>query len=439
MLIFLYGPDTYRSRQKLGEIIKEYRKLYKSGLNFKYLNCAKLKFQEFNDEIRQTSMFKEKKMIILTNSFSNTDFKEKFREQGKFFADSNNIIIFYEEGQISKKDSFFTFLKKQAKAQEFKLLKGIKLKNWVKEEFKKLGAKIGDGALDKLIFFVNNNLWQMATEIKKLSTFAVDKEIRVNDIELLVKPKIESDIFKTIDAIASRDKNRALKLLKDHLEKGDSPLYLFSMINFQFRNLLVIKDLIMRNFSSFSSSDLHPFIIRKSSFLARKFEISELKKIYQKIFEVDLAIKTGKIEPEAALELLIVEMANWLTKMGVKNDILALSKSKDVLKIDYLPVELAINNNLRPITRRIAIGSNIMTWGDLLGLGLVDSVRLVGKLPYEKMEKVYCSSDLVVQPSLWHEPISRTIFDAFNLGIPFVGFDVFEELQVGWDTDEFLL
>jgi len=308
MIIFLYGQDTYGSRQKLSEIIKEYKKVYKSGLNLNYLNCAKLKFQEFNDEIRQTSMFKEKRMIVLTDSFSNNEFKEKFRKQEKIFINSKNIIIFYEEGQVSKKDSFFTFLKKQAKTQEFKPLKGVSLKNWVKKEFKALRAKIEDRALDKLIFFVDNNLWQMANEIKKLSTFKSDKEIKVSDVELLIRPKIESDIFKTIGAIASRDKKRALGLLKAHLKKGDSPLYLFSMINFQFRNLLIIKDLIMRNFSPFNSTDLHPFVVRKSLFLVRKFKVSELKKIYQKIFEVDLAIKTGKIDPEAALELLIAEI-----------------------------------------------------------------------------------------------------------------------------------
>ena len=308
MIIFLYGQDTYRSRQKLSEIIKEYKKVYKSGLNLNYLNCAELKFQEFNDEIRQTSMFKEKRMIVLTDSFSNNEFKGKFRELEKVFINSKNIIIFYEEGQVSKKDSFFTFLKKQAKTQEFKPLKGVSLKNWVKGEFKRLKVEIEDRALDKLIFFVDNNLWQMANEIKKLSTFKGDKEIKACDVELLIKPKIESDIFKTIDAIASRDRKRALSLLKAHLEKGDSPLYLFSMINFQFRNLLIIKDLIMRNFSPLNSTDLHPFVVRKSLFLARKFKVSELKKIYQKIFEVDLAIKTGKIDPEAALELLIAEI-----------------------------------------------------------------------------------------------------------------------------------
>ena len=72
MIIFLYGQDTYRSRQKLNEIIEQYKKVHKSGLNLRYLDCGKLSFQDFNDETRQTSMFKEKKMVILTNSFSNT-------------------------------------------------------------------------------------------------------------------------------------------------------------------------------------------------------------------------------------------------------------------------------------------------------------------------------------------------------------------------------
>ena len=308
MIIFLYGDDTYRSRQKLGEIIKQYEKVHKSGLNLKYFDCAKLSFQDFADETRQASIFKEKKMIILTNCFSKAEFKEKFREQGKAFVDSENIIIIYVEGKGIKKDPLFSFLKKHAKTQEFKTLTGNNLKRWMKGEFKKLKAKITDKALDKLIFFTDDNLWQITNEIKKLSSFKNGQEIKIKDVELLVKPKIEPDIFKTIDAIAIKDKKRALKLLKNHLEKGDNPLYLFSMINFQFRNLLIIKDLSMRNLSPFSLTNLHPFVIRKSSYLVRKFNFSELKKIYQKIFEVDLAIKMGKVEPEAALELLIAEI-----------------------------------------------------------------------------------------------------------------------------------
>lgn len=196
---------------------------------------------------------------------------------------------------------------------------GERLKNWVKKEFKKYQAKIDSAVLEKLIEFVGNDLWQMSNEIKKLVVYKtghnqartvtkVCPEIEREDVELLVKPKIETDIFETIDAIAAKNKKRALKLLKAHLEKGDSPFYLFSMINFQFRNLLIIKDLMERNLSLYRFTDLHPYTIKKTLALSERFRFPELKKIYQKIFQLDLDVKTGKIEPEMALDLLITEL-----------------------------------------------------------------------------------------------------------------------------------
>jgi len=55
------------------------------------------------------------------------------------------------------------------------------------------------------------------------------------------------------------------------------------MINYQFRSLLAGKGRAL-------------------------FTLEELKKIYYKIFQADLNIKTGKIEPEVGLDLLITEI-----------------------------------------------------------------------------------------------------------------------------------
>jgi len=317
MIIFLYGPDTYRSRQKLNEIVEHYKEIHKSGLDLKFLDLEEKDFQDFKNEAQIASMFSEKKLLVLKNAFENFDLKKKFSAEIEKFAKSEEVILLYEE-EI-KKDNFFQTLKKFSEYQEFQLLDGERLKNWVKKEFRKYQAKIDSAVLEKLIEFVGNDLWQMANEIKKLVAYktghnqitTVTKlcpEIEREDVELLVKSKIEIDIFKTIDAIAAKDKKRAIKLLKAHLEKGDSPLYLLSMINFQFRNLLIIKDLIEKNLSPYSFTNLHPYVIKKSISLLGKFSFSELKKIYQKIFEVDLDIKTGKIEPEMALDLLITEI-----------------------------------------------------------------------------------------------------------------------------------
>ncbi len=327
MIIFLYGQDTYRSRQKLNEIIGQYKKIHKTGLNLKYYDFQKDSFENFRDQIQQTSMFKEKKLAILKNVFSNQDFKEKFLKNSKNFlklktraavkgekkdlSSSSDTILFYEENKISEKDKFFNFLKTKAKTQNFELLTGEKLKNWLRPEFFKLKTEINPEALNKLIEFAGNDLWSLTNEIKKLVSFKSGKKIEIKDIELLVKPKIETDIFKTIDALALKNKKIALEFIHKHLEKGDSPLYLLSMINFQFRNLLIVKDLTEKNLSPFAISriaGLHPYVVKKTYFQAQKFTFEELKKIYQKIFEVDLAIKTGKLEPETALDLLIAEI-----------------------------------------------------------------------------------------------------------------------------------
>lgn len=308
MIFLIYGSDTYRSRLKLREIIDQYKKSSKRGLNLKYFIGKDLDFKDLQDELRQTSIFKEKKLLILTDVSTNTEFKKKFIKEGKPFADSENILVFYQSDKLKKNDALLTFLKKNGKCQEFEILSGLKLKNWTKRQFVGLRAKINESALDKLILYVGDNLWQMTNEVNKLVNFRNGQEIRSEDVELLVKAKIESNIFKTIEAIASKDKQKALLLLKEHLQEGDTSFYLFSMINFQFRNLLIVKDLLEKGLSPFGAVNMHPFVVKKSVALCRRFGFLELKKIYLRLSEIDFDIKVGKIEPETAIDLLISEI-----------------------------------------------------------------------------------------------------------------------------------
>jgi DNA polymerase-3 subunit delta len=310
MIIFLYGEDTFRSSQKLNEIISHYKEIHKSGLNLRFMDLSENDFQGFKNSAKTISMFDEKKLIVLKNVSNNEKFQEDFLKNIKQFADPADVFLFFEEG-VPESNKFFKFLIGKTKSQEFDFLEGARLRNWAKKEFEEYKAKIEINALEELIEFVGNDLWRMENEIKKLASFKNGKLIQKEDVENLIKPKIETDIFETIDAISSRNKKRALELLHKHLEKGDSPLYLLSMINFQFRNLLIIKDLIEkgRPYYDFQKiTGLHPFVIKKSYNLAQRFSLQELKKIYHKIFQVDLNIKTGKLDPQAALDLFIAEI-----------------------------------------------------------------------------------------------------------------------------------
>jgi DNA polymerase-3 subunit delta len=311
MILFLYGPDTYRSSQKLNEIVEYYKKIHKSGLNLKYFEGENLDYRDFRDELQQSSMFREKKLVVLKNIFSNANFKQKFLESGDLLKNAKDIILIYESKPISEKDSLFKFLIKNSKFQEFRLLEGIRLKIWIKREFEKYGVKIEESAIERLIFLVGNDLWRMSEEIKKLVAFKKGKEIKERDVEVLISPKLELDVFKTIDAISLRNKKLAFKFLHSHLKRGEKPAVLFSIIKYQFRNLIQVKDLIEKREKIpqiKSKLDLHPFVLEKILRISQKFKIEELRKIYQRIFNFDLAIKTGKIEPDLALDLFLAQL-----------------------------------------------------------------------------------------------------------------------------------
>lgn len=314
MIILLYGKDTYRSRRKLNEVICHYKEIHKSGLNLCSLDGEELDFQEFRNVFRSVSMFNEKRLVVVRNIIGNENFKSNFIKNIEGFAGSKDVILFYQDGGISK-DSFPKVIKTHGRVQEFEPLGGKKMEDWVAGEFAGCNTKITRTAMDKLIDSVGDNLWQMANEIKKLASFktgSAESMVGETDVELLVRPKMETDIFKTIDAIASKNKKTAIRLLKSHIEKGDSPFYLSTMINFQFRNLIMVKSCesgCRYNAGTMAKKlGLHPFVIYKTLNQTKKFGIEELKKIYQKIFQADLDVKTGKVESETAMDLFIAQI-----------------------------------------------------------------------------------------------------------------------------------
>jgi len=331
MILFLYGKDTYRIYQKLKEIENRYLQIHKGGLNLEKIRKEDLDFQKFWDKFCQQSIFIKKKLFILYNIFSDPLFKRKFLEKIDFLKEHKDIVIIVQTDDFSLQDELFLVLLKNSKHQKFDLLEGEKLEKWIKKEFQKYNFCITDQGLRELITRVGNDLWKMSNEIKKLVLYKTstkkekskyDKtllEIDEKDVKYLVSlDNIETDVFKTIEALAQRRKGYALSLLQKHLQKGEHPLYLLSMIAFQFRNLILIKSYTQQgggntffypDFTKIAQQlGVHPYSLKKAFQYSSYFSLEELKKIYQKIFEVDLDIKTGKLLPEEALKWLVAQI-----------------------------------------------------------------------------------------------------------------------------------
>jgi DNA polymerase III subunit delta len=305
MLIFLYGQDTFRSKEELRKMIEKNKKDNTDWVDFIRVD-ANDKQTEIFKELKQTtdtmSMFSSKKMMIIENVFDlnqgDQDEILEFLKKKKLEDDRNTTIIFWAEdasGDLSK------YLKSNAECEEFKSLEGAQLKKWIKDYVSEQKASIDNSAMEKLIEWVGNDLWRMSNELNKLVVH--NPTIRSESVELLVKPEIDLNIFDLVDAIGYKNKAKALKLFNQHIEDGADGHYLLSMIVYQIRNLIKIKTA-----KTVESLGLHPFVVRKTSQQAEKFTFEELKKIYHHLMTIDFESKLGKCDINIALEKLIIDL-----------------------------------------------------------------------------------------------------------------------------------
>lgn len=310
MISFLYGQDTYRSREELRKIVDDYKKACLAGrqansdwLNFVRIDCRDKEieiFEEMRKTIDTVSMFSQKKLIILENVFqANQGLQEQIWEflKNKNLSKNKDIDIVFWDEQPDKRTKLFNFLQKN-KSKEFLPLRAIKLKDWIKDYTKRQKANVDNQAIEKLIEYIGSDLWRMSNEINKLLTYS--KIINVENIELLVKPEIDLNIFEIVDALGYKNKNKVLNLFKQYLEKGEDENYLLSMFIYQIRNLIRVK--------AGGKLDIHPFVVQKSRQQAKNFNWDELKKIYHQLLTIDFDIKTGKTDSKTALELFVARL-----------------------------------------------------------------------------------------------------------------------------------
>lgn len=183
---------------------------------------------------------------------------------------------------------------------------------WVENRAKAKGAKLERGAAADLANFIGPDLRLIDSELEKLSIYAGQRAITQQDVRLLVPYAQEGHIFDMVDALGNRRTQQAFHLLAQLRNAGAHPLYLLSMIVRQYRILLQVKDLAnggMQQDEIAKAIGLHPFPTGKALAQARHYSLQQLTSIYDRLLDTDLAIKTGRIEANLALDVLVVELA----------------------------------------------------------------------------------------------------------------------------------
>lgn len=325
MILFLYGEDTYRLKQKIKELKQKHITASLGDTNLAVLDGKTVTADNIIRQVLAFPFLAKSRLIIIENLLNSRkpsaspkagetspkggETREKIVEFLPKIP-SSSIVVFAEEGMPDKRTALFKKLNQPKISQEFKLLEPNELNRWIQKQVEERGGEIEPDAISKLVEYVGNDLWRLSNELDKLTAYS--QQLTAENIELLIKPQIESNVFNLIDNIGAKNRKRALQELHQLLEAGQNELYILSMIVYQFRNLLIVRDFVERGVTNqydiAKKASLHPFVAGKTLAQAKNYTIEELKKIYALLLDYDIAIKTGKIDSKTALDLLIVKL-----------------------------------------------------------------------------------------------------------------------------------
>jgi DNA polymerase-3 subunit delta len=199
----------------------------------------------------------------------------------------------------------------QAFVKEFSLPKDWELAGWIRRRVRDKGGDFSGEAIALLDALVGLDLRLLDQEIDKLLMYADGRQVTAQDVRTLVSRARQASIFDLVDCVGRREADRALNLLHQMLEEGAEPLYLLAMLARQVRILIQVSELQPQRLTRHqvaSRLKLHPFVAEKGIAQARNFEPDQLVAAHQLLVQTDWMIKTGQVEPQLALDLLVVDL-----------------------------------------------------------------------------------------------------------------------------------
>jgi len=117
--------------------------------------------------------------------------------------------------------------------------RGHAVGDWIRARVMSEGVQASPSAIARLNDLVGPNLRLLDQEIRKLSVYVGDRVIQPDDVEMMVAPAREANIFAAVDAILERRPGMAMRALYQLLDDGASVQYILSMLTRQTRMLIL--------------------------------------------------------------------------------------------------------------------------------------------------------------------------------------------------------
>jgi DNA polymerase III subunit delta len=214
--------------------------------------------------------------------------------------------------KLGAREKLLAAVKKTGEVHDFKQPTGTALAKWAVGHAKKLGLELPEDVAGELVARCSDDKVRVMREIDKLALYA-QGTATLNDLEALVRPDLQSNIFRFVDALGAGDRSEALGLLEALLATGEPSLRIVYMIRRQFRLLACARSLFEGGASSSevaSEIKVPPFVAKKLEEQARRMDEGDLERALTLVLDLEAGLKGGSdLADELQVELSVLKLS----------------------------------------------------------------------------------------------------------------------------------
>lgn len=308
----IYGIDNGLIKNKEKEILKK--------INISLINKYDLEVSPVDvilEDALTMNLFADKKVIIIENAYifgSSSDQKisDRFLEYFNTFNSSTYIIFELNVDKVDSRKKITKKISEIGKVFEVKKLETNDLFQIIEKRFKDNNYTISTELINYLVSLLNDNYENINNELDKIFLLGKeDKNITKEDLDGLIIPSLDDDIFSLIDAITNKDKNKSIKLYQEFINRNEDMIKIIYLLASKYRLMLQVRLLSDRGYLESDiakTMQIHPYRAKMVLREAYKYELSDLIKILKELDYLDRDIKLGNVDKNLALEVFLLKI-----------------------------------------------------------------------------------------------------------------------------------
>ncbi|MCL1949457.1 MAG: DNA polymerase III subunit delta [Turicibacter sp.] len=316
MIYTVLGGQGVLSGKKIGEILKEHKISPTDATSYDMLETP---VQEALFDVSSLAFLSPKKAVIIKNpDFLTGAGKSQGHDLDAFVAylknpsKDNVLIVHAPYEKLDERKKIVKALRQHSKVHLFETYTDSSLKLWFTKKLNAQNIEYDPRAIDAVIELTGSKIDLMYAELEKIELYFMDSPDRLLTLDVanaLMSRRMEDNVFLLTEQLMGKKQAKAHQTYLDLLSQKVDPFQVLILLANQFRLMKQVLRLLASGYPQPEIAKMlgvHPYRVKLIANQSHRFDPIKLESCLATAARMDHEIKTGLLDKNLAVELLIL-------------------------------------------------------------------------------------------------------------------------------------